>query len=425
MAQTLRVKLNSTVRLDEDSSMDAARPLLQPAPDVVLGAAENGGELVVSVKPTPGSLFGTRGGAILTDDSLWIADTGHHRLLGWKNLPAEDGAPADFVIGQPDFFREGRNAKSGVDAFSLNVPTGATACGAGLAVADAWNHRILIWLETPTKNNQSADIVLGQADFFSGEANRGSAAPTAETLFWCYGVFWDGARLWVADTGNRRVLMWNGLPTRNGQPADLVLGQKDFVSRDENGGAEPSATSMRWAHAVALWRGRLCVADAGNNRVMVWNSIPTAGNQPCDFVLGQKNFLEVEHNQTNYFPTAGGLNMPYAVTSVGDWLIVADTANSRLLGWHADDCRSGSAARLLAGQNSFQDKGDNRWQTPVRDSLCWSYGVCAKGETVLVCDSGNSRAVLWKVSDEVRETLSEPSAAAGGRTRSILMNEKN
>ena len=93
--------------------------------------------------------------------------------------------------------------------------------------------------------------------------------------------------------------------------------------------------------------------------------------------------------------------MPYAVTSVGDWLIVADTANSRLLGWHADDCQSGSAARLLAGQNSFQDKGDNRWQTPVRDSLCWSYGVYAKGETVLVCDSGNSRAVLWKVSDEV------------------------
>lgn len=402
MPQTLRVKLNSTVRQDENSSINIARPLLQPMPEVILGAAENGEELVVSVKPTPTSVFGTRGGAILEDDSLWVADTGHHRLLGWKHLPTEDNTPADFIIGQPDFYHEGRNAKSETTAFSLNVPTGVTACDKGLAIADAWNHRILIWLETPTRNNQSADIVLGQADFFSGEGNRGQNVPTDETLFWCYGVFWDGERLWVADTGNRRVLMWNGLPTRNGQKADLILGQKDFNSRDENGGTEPNAASMRWSHAVTVWGGRLCITDAGNNRVMIWNSIPNEINQPCDVVLGQKDFSQVEHNQTNYFPIASGLNMPYGVTAVGDWLFVADTANSRLLGWHKDDCYNGCAAQLLAGQYSFQDKGDNRWQMPARDSLCWSYGIYAKGETVVVSDSGNSRTMIWKVSDEVK-----------------------
>lgn len=55
----------------------------------------------------------------------------------------------------------------------------------------------------------------------------------------------------VADTDNRRVLIWFARPERNGQPADLVLGQIDFDRRDENAGGEPSRMSMRWPHAIA------------------------------------------------------------------------------------------------------------------------------------------------------------------------------
>lgn len=405
MTQTMRVKLNSTVRLDIDPAAKLARPLFQPMPAVLLGTAVNGPELAVPVTPSPSSMFGPRGGAMHDDGSVWIADTGHHRLLGWKTMPTEDNAPADIVIGQPDFFHEGRNGKENVSAFSLNVPTGVTQCGDGIAVADAWNHRVLIWHETPKTNNQPADVVLGQDDFSSGEGNRGKDVPTAETMFWCYGIHWDGERLWVADTGNRRLLMWNGIPTQNGQPADNVIGQADFFKRDENGGGEPDARSMRWPHGIAIWDGRLCVSDAGNNRVMVWNGVPTMINEPCDFVLGQKNVTGVDHNQSNYFPIAAGLNMPYGITVVGDWLIAADTASSRLVGWQKDDNVSGATARLLAGQFTFQDKGDNRWQMPVRDSMCWPYGLYAKGETVMVCDSGNNRVSLWRVSDKVLKTI--------------------
>lgn len=166
MTQTLRVKLNSTVLNIADLAANVARPLLQPTPDVVLGTTDTGVELAVPVTPTPSAIFGTRGGAILNDDSLWIADTGHHRLLGWKKLPTQDNAPADFVIGQPDFFHEGRNAKGSVSAFSLNVPTGIAACGNGMAVADPWNHRILIWHKTPTQNNQPADNRSRSGRFF-------------------------------------------------------------------------------------------------------------------------------------------------------------------------------------------------------------------------------------------------------------------
>jgi len=35
----------------------------------------------------------------------------------------------------------------------------------------------------------------------------------------------------VADTQNNRVLIWNSIPTQNNQPADLVLGQPNLPRR--------------------------------------------------------------------------------------------------------------------------------------------------------------------------------------------------
>ena len=37
----------------------------------------------------------------------------------------------------------------------------------------------------------------------------------------------DGTRLFIADGGNDRVLVFNHIPTQNGAEADIVLGQPD------------------------------------------------------------------------------------------------------------------------------------------------------------------------------------------------------
>ena len=52
-------------------------------------------------------------------------------------------------------------------------------------------------------------------------------------------------------------------------------------------------------------------------------------------------------------------------------------------------------AVAVAGQPGFGAKGDNRWGPPVRDSLCWPYGVTLCGETAVISDSGNNRVLLW------------------------------
>ena len=363
--------------------------LLDPeGPGVILGWSE--GALAEPLSPSASSLFGPRGLCLAADGSLWVADTGHHRLLGWKQVPTKDNQPADIVIGQDDFGKEGRNGKVTPHVASLNVPTGVTAWGDGIAVADAWNHRILIWRTVPQTHNQPADTILGQSNSTDCEANRGNDKPDAATMHWPYGVAAVNGALVVCDSGNRRVLIFND-PQETGQAADLVLGQNDFTCRDENAGGEVSAMSMRWSHGAAAWGDGLAIADAGNNRVMVWNGMPSENGAVCDRVLGQGDPMACDHNRGGYDPAANCLNMPYALASSDDGLIIADTANSRLLGW-----AQGDEANRVSGQPDFTSKGDNRWKMPARDSLCWPYGLAVRGSTVAIADSGNNRVLLWE-----------------------------
>jgi hypothetical protein len=380
--------------------------LLSPqGAEVILGNIIEPEKLAIPILPSSSTMFGPRGACLLSESGpLWVSDTGHHRLLGWRNLPTKDSQPADWVIGQPDFNHEGQNAKSTPGRTTLNVPTGVCACGEGLAVADAWNHRILIWKNLPEDSNVPADLVLGQANFIDNEPNRGTQQASANSMHWPYGVFYHQGRLFVADTGNRRLLIWQQLPTENGQPADLVLGQPDMISRNENGGALASAASMRWCHDIAFWGEHLVVTDAGNHRIMIWQEMPTENNTPCAVVLGQKNFDVVEMNQGVYFPSASSLSMPYGVSTTDDLLVVADTANSRLLGWKKPESilsLHGSLADALAGQNDFQSKGENRnFGLPKRDSLNWCYGIKICGKTAVIADSGNNRILLWQFNYE-------------------------
>jgi hypothetical protein len=374
---------------------------------VILGAIDGPCGMAAPVVPSARSMFGPRGACAASDGSLWVCDTGHHRLLAWSETPTDDHAEAEVLFGQPSFDREGRNARGVASVDTLNVPTGIAICGAegkGLAIADAWNHRVLIWHRRPIRSHERPDVVLGHDDFDGGDSNRGASTPTASTLFWPYCVAWDGARLWVADTGNRRALMWNGLPRRNGAPADLVLGQGDFTHRDENGGGSPNAASMRWPHAIAFPGDGLVVADAGNNRLMMWDRAPTRHNAPCDRLVGQAGAVGVEHNQASYYPDAACLNMPYGAAVAGDLLIVADTANSRLVGWRLSALtRHGVDACALAAQPDWNSKGDNRWRAATRDSVCWPYSVAMQGDkTLLVADSGNNRVLLWPLAERAR-----------------------
>ncbi|MGJ8685887.1 MAG: NHL repeat-containing protein [Spongiibacteraceae bacterium] len=373
------------------STVTAAPLLCAHTKPTILGGELNEQGLPAAVRCDQRSLFAPRAVCLHPlDNSLWVCDTGHHRIMAWPQQNQYTG-DACLSLGQGD--GEARNAGGEASDCSFNVPSGISPYGKGIAVADSWNHRILIWHELPYQG-QPADIVLGQTDFTSNLANQGEAQASASSLHWPSGVMIDGDTLYIADTGNRRVLIWDNKPINSGTPADRVLGQQDFHCRDENGGGDANRSSMRWPHSMCLWQERLCIADAGNNRIMVYNSALPTSHSAAHWILGQKNETATMLNQGGMAATASTLSMPYGISSHGDRLIVADTANSRLLGWHSQHLADNVAATELYGQFDFQLSGDNRWTKVDDDTLCWPYGIFAVDGQLAIADSGNSRIII-------------------------------
>ena len=81
-----------------------------------------------------------------TTSVLIAADTGNHRVLIWHDpSTVSSHGDADVVLGQPDFTTEGAQAGGRGPEAGMRLPTGVIVHDSRLVVADAWNHRILIW----------------------------------------------------------------------------------------------------------------------------------------------------------------------------------------------------------------------------------------------------------------------------------------
>jgi len=367
-----------------------------------LGGASPGGLELPPADPTPSHMYAPR--AVWTDGEIAIAsDTGNHRVLIWNTLPDHDGAPADVVLGQPDFTSEGPAAGGSSTERGLYLPTGIDVIDGNLVVCDAWHHRVLVWEGIPTDNFARPSYALGQADLEQVEANRGGEV-SASTMYWPFGCAVVNDTFWVADTGNRRVLGWHippsgvALPDPS-RPADIVLGQDDDTSRQDNRGEGISDSSFRWPHAIAGDAETLFIADAGDHRVLSWSPAPGDAMTPADGVLGQDDLGSMEEFKIRP-QGAQRMRFPYAVTMDADRLFVADTSNNRILIWHGVPRGGvGTPADTVLGQPDMDANGENRWASVSDDSMCWPYGLSVAGSILAIADSGNNRVMLWQLAE--------------------------
>lgn len=261
------------------------------------------------------SLTNYEGGISAAAGKLIVADGAHNRILIWNQNPVIDGANADIVMGQPSFTA----TAPGNLASNLNLPNAVWTDGKRLVASDSGNNRVLIWTTFPTANQRPADIVLGQIDF---GRSTSPDPPTASSMNYPHAVCSDGVRLYVADSNNSRVLIWNSFPTSNGQAADLVLGQADFSGRiqgvDVNRLGKPTG--------LALAGNSLFVVDQSNHRVLAYSPAPTTSSASASYVLGQADFLSNSSGTSQR-----SFNIPTQVTVQGAKLYVSDSFNSRVL----------------------------------------------------------------------------------------------
>ncbi|HSM93611.1 MAG TPA: hypothetical protein VLT47_12065 [Anaeromyxobacteraceae bacterium] len=312
---------------------------MPPAAAVMPSATRQIGE------PTLGTDLTTCGDALSTlfvpqaptvfGGRLVVADSGFHQVFVYPGVPTDPLSTTGRVeVGSP--------LTPGCSAIELNDPRGALLAGVVLVVADTGNNRVLFF--EPDAHDLSKyvlTIVLGQVDATVCLDNRGGTAPAADTLLQPKAVWTDGTRLIVADSGNNRLLVWNTFPTASGQAADAVLGQGTGADRFTTAAHGAAADQLWDPESIASDGTQLFVADTGNNRVLVYPTIPATSGAAATIVLGQADFGCSFPNDDGNGTTCNGvagtaptqrtLDAPTGVSVVGGLLSVTDTGNGRLL----------------------------------------------------------------------------------------------
>ncbi len=206
------------------------------------------------------------------------------------------------------------------------------------------------------RTGQAATILLSGTDF----NNAGYLTLPSDGLLFNHpgDIATDGVRLLLADKNNNRVLFWRSIPSGNTSP-DLVLGQPDLTSND------PASTlaGLNWPVGVAIGGGRVAVADAYNDRILVWRSIPSHSGQPADFEIRQL------------------IQWPWAVWTDGQKLIVCSTGTTKVFIWNTFPANGDVPPDLtLTGKSA---SGQSYFGTPR--------AIGTDGKTYLVIGDHNSK----------------------------------
>ena len=352
--------------------------------DVVIGQVDfthnsaNQGQL----NPLANTLKNPRGVSICRD-KLIILDKNNNRVLIYNSIPTSNNASADVVIGQSNF----ESNSAGTLINKLSAPNNVYCYGDKLFIVDSGNNRVLIYNSIPTSNNASADVVIGQVDFNSGQANQGNASnPSANSLQTPSAVWVNNEKLFIADSYNYRLLIYNSIPTSNNASADVVIGQVDFNARIYN---EPSANKLRYVDAVWSDGAKLIVDDAQNNRVLIFNNIPNGNYASADIVIGQ-----VDLNSNISYPiNSNTVVNARGIYSDGTRLFLAD--NHRIIVFNNVPTSNNASADVVIGQVDFTHNSANQGGAVDESTLNIVAGIFADDRRLIVSDYSNNRVLIY------------------------------
>jgi sugar lactone lactonase YvrE len=228
-----------------------------------------------------GGSFAQPAGLRLTSaGELFSTDPNNHRVLIYDTTVTP--ATLKGVIGQADSNGNSQNGGGPIGPTGLDAPHGVWADPATVLVADTQNNRVLVFDRATSMS--SAVAVVGQSSMTTNTPNVGGVS--ASSLLGPSDVCSDGTRVAVVDTGNSRVLVWNSLPTQNGQPADAILAQPVASTGSPNlGTGIAGINSAAFPTACVFAPEGLYLADTGNNRVLLFTQLSTGVNATA--VLGQ------------------------------------------------------------------------------------------------------------------------------------------
>ena len=341
-------------------------------------------------------------------EMLFVSDGGNHRVLVWDQFPEENGEPSNVVLGQEDFAdcMENRGLSTTLDEMTsglgdenldgftiskaeedtLSMPAGLCVIDGKLYVVDSGNHRVARWNGIPSDDGEPPTLVMGQDNLEENEANRQGLVGSGSLFFPAGICSGDDQHVFVADKDNHRVLIWKKIPFSDGWNADISLGQLGMDERDANRGdfenVQQDTLSFPTGVFYDVENDKVFVVDQGNNRVLIWNSLPRDTGQPADVVIGQKDFVSRSPNMGKGENRASQDSMyfPRDVVAGKTGLFVSDSGNNRVLYWKEIPAENGQPADMVLGQTNFFDNRYNRYGTANASTLNDPYGLWLEEE---------------------------------------------
>jgi len=311
----------------------------------------------------PGKVF-----ADPSSDRLFIADTGHHRIIA-----ATDDGAVTAVFGSG---REGFEDGSGTDA-SFSSPQGLLADGETLYVADTNNHAV-----------RSINLATGSVTTLAGTGEQGwppVAGPVNEVVLnspWALEL--AGDELYVANAGTHQIWTINltsdtAAPsvgsaaegTANGplplaelaQPSGLAIGADGILYF-----ADSESSSIRSA-AVAEPAGETALVAGGETNLFEFGDLDGIGSD-----------ARFQH--------------PLGIDDYVGTLLVADTYNSKI---KSVDPATGQVTTLFGSEQGWSDGLAPQFYEPG--------GLSVDGELVWVADTNNHVIRMIDLTTSVTTTL--------------------
>jgi uncharacterized protein YjiK len=351
-----------------------------PVPSYTKGAAADGPNRVGFNNPT-GSVIDT------VNHRLFVSDGSNHRVLVY-NLDVSnnliDRVP-DNVLGQPNFVS---NTAAATQA-RMNNPQGLAydSTNNRLFVAQIGAHRVTVYDVTAITDGENAINVLGQALFTTS-----TIATTQAGMSQPYGLAYDSTnnRLFVAQSTNNRVTVYDVTAITNGENAINVLGQADFTSS----AAATTQAGMSQPRSLAYdsTNNRLFVAQIGAHRVTVYDVTAITNGENAINVLGQALFTTSASATTQ-----AGMNQPYglAYDSTNNRLFVAQFGNHRVTIYDVTAITDGENAINVLGQADFTSSAAATTQAGMNQPRSLAYD--STNNRLFVSQLGNHRVTVYDV----------------------------
>jgi DNA-binding beta-propeller fold protein YncE len=348
---------------------------------------------------------------------VYVTDYSNSRVMVFSTASITNGENASYEYGHAGT----TDNPIYTAGYSNNHANSRSLYNPHTAVVDATNHRMFISEFGDHSSTDAARVVvvpldstnhissnstgiathvLGWTDFYT---NPGIGSVVANNFGQnTGGVAYDSTnqRLFVADTNNNRVMVFDASNITDNENATYFIGQ---VSNSAHVAATTSSgLNKPMALEYDSVNQRLFVDDSNNNRIMIFN-VPTGSsltNITAVAILGQSDYTTATAHTTQTglsiaYGTGSGTPSGMSYDSTNNRLFVPDTRNNRIMVFNVNPSTLSTAAINELGQSDYVTATSHTTQAGFNSPQSATYD--SANTRLFVADTNNSRVLVFNV----------------------------